>query len=252
MPGFLPGANRRMLAPVSRALTTEFHIREDLQQALESEWSRIAEPGLWWSGGDRVAMAAEARAALDCRLCAQRKAALSPYGINGPHDGPGELRPDIVDAVHRIRTDAGRLTRAWLDGVLADLTAPQYVELLGVVLSEAFVDTLALALGAPLWPLPMPQPGPPSEGPEPYAEVHSAWIPTVPPDRAEGVVAEIYQRSMYGEVSNVIRGLSLVPPEVSAQGVRGGATYRSQGLRLTRPQVELVATATSAALDCFY
>lgn len=234
-------------------VNTTLAMRGDLTEACDAEWARLARAGNWWSGEERVAIAAAARAALECGLCKQRKQSLSPYGGSGAHDGPAWLDSPVVDAAHRIRTDAARLTKTWLDDeILTHLSAAEYVELVGVVVTETFVDTLALALGAPFPAFPAPDPGEPSREPPPFATVHSAWIPTVLPERAEGLVADVYGRSSYAVVSNVIRGLSLVPQELAGQGVRGGSTYRSRHVEMTKPQVELVATATSAANDCFY
>ena len=154
--------------------------------------------------------------------------------------------------MHRIRTDAARLSRVWLDGVLAQLSAGEYVEIVGVIVTEAFIDSLALALGSPLPPLPDPRPGDPTRAPAPAAVIHSAWVPTVRPEDASGVVADVYGVTAYNVVSNVIRALSLVPAELMGQKVRGGATYRSPHLVLNKAQVELLATATSSANDCFY
>ena len=40
-------------------------IREDLVLAHRRAWDLLAEPGTWWNGRERVAIAAEARAAAD-------------------------------------------------------------------------------------------------------------------------------------------------------------------------------------------
>ena len=92
-----------------------FPVRGDLLASHREAWQRLASPGTWWTGAERVAIAAEVRAAWDCALCAQRKEALSPNAVQGAHDGPGELSPVAVEAIHRITTDSGRLS---LRGVL--------------------------------------------------------------------------------------------------------------------------------------
>jgi hypothetical protein len=237
---------------VTLVLNVEVDIRDDLVSACESEWARLARPGSWWAAADRVELASVARAALHCTLCRDRKEAVTPFAVNGVHDGPDRLGPDLVDAAHRIRTDAARLTRDWVEDLSDRFSATSYVELVGVVVTEVFVDTLALALGGPLPEFPPVEDGEPLREPPPYTTLHSAWVPTVPPERATGAVADVYGLSAYSVVSNVIRALSLVPQELSAQGVRGSATYRSEHLVLSKPQVELVATATSSANDCFY
>ena len=58
-------------------------VRDDIPAAHRKTWERIASPGCWWTGAERVAIAAEVRAARDCALCDERKKALSPYGYSG-------------------------------------------------------------------------------------------------------------------------------------------------------------------------
>ena len=107
-------------------------IREDLVAALERAWQRIADPGTWWSGTQRIAIAAETRNAPQCGLCQQRKSSLSPFAITGEHDVAGKLPGAVVEVVHRVRTDSGRLTRSWYEDVLASgLSDAQYVEMSG-------------------------------------------------------------------------------------------------------------------------
>src|SRR6185503_14810631 len=94
-------------------------VREDLLAAHTRAWHVLGRPGNWWTGAERIAIAAATRAALACALCRERKAALSPYTIAGLHDGPQEPSALAIDAVHRITTDPGRLTRRWFDDLRA-------------------------------------------------------------------------------------------------------------------------------------
>ena len=50
-------------------------MRESLAREVEVGWNRLTSPGTWWSGAERLAIAAEARHAKTCKLCQQRKAA---------------------------------------------------------------------------------------------------------------------------------------------------------------------------------
>ena len=56
-------------------------IRPDLaaRAALDLGWAQLGETGAWLTGGERVAAVREARAAWDCAVCRERKAALSHY-----------------------------------------------------------------------------------------------------------------------------------------------------------------------------
>ena len=94
-------------------------VREDLPAAHEAAWAHIASPGSWWSGAERVAIAAEVRSAHDCGLCAERKAAALPASVPGEHGATDRLSATAVDAVHRITTDPGRLSRVWFEKLQA-------------------------------------------------------------------------------------------------------------------------------------
>src|SRR5437868_14986125 len=89
-------------------------VRDDLAAAHRRALERIARPGTWWSGAERLAIAAEARHAPSCALCRRRLEALSPHAVAGRHDA-GSLPEPVLEAVHRIRTDPGRLSKTWLD-----------------------------------------------------------------------------------------------------------------------------------------
>src|SRR5215831_10600051 len=137
-------------------------VRDDLLAAHDRAWARLARAGTWWTGAERVAIAAEARYATGCALCVRRKDALSPYAIDGAHDTLGALPAPVVEVIHRVRTDPGRLTRAWHERTLrAGLDQERYVETVGVVATVVAVDTFARGIGAPLRPLPQPEPGTP-------------------------------------------------------------------------------------------
>ena len=153
-------------------------IRDDLGAACARAWQRIARRGTWWNGAQRIAIAAETRNALQCGLCRERKAALSPFAITGEHDGGGELPGPVVEVVHRVRTDSGRLTRAWYEGVLASgLSDAQYVEIVGVVATTSALDTFSRGIGVAPTPLPPPQPGEPTRHRPARAKQGIAWVP---------------------------------------------------------------------------
>ena len=85
-------------------------IREDLPHAYRKAWQIIAQPGNWWTAQQRVDIARESRAAKDCRLCQARKSALSPNAVQGEHDSVSDLPKPAIDAIHRVMTDASRLS----------------------------------------------------------------------------------------------------------------------------------------------
>lgn len=235
-------------------------VRRDLLEAQARAWRGIGQPGTWWTGAERVAIAAEARAAARCALCLARQASLSPDAVTGIHDGPAALPPAAVEAVHRIATDPGRLTRRWFDRLAADgLGDAAYVELLGVVVTVLGIDAFCRAIGAPPHPLPQAEPGTPARVRPAAARDEGAWVPTIPSGAASGDIADLYA-DIPGPVPNVIRALSLVPDALRTLKDLGAAHYMTtaemtdlrHGRSLSRGQMELVAGRVSALRSCFY
>lgn len=232
-----------------------------MQRACANEWAALGEPGTWWTAAERVALAREARRARDCDLCARRKRAVSPYAVEGNHEATDVIAAAVVDTVHRIATDPGRLSSRWHDEVLASgISDAQLVELSGVLAVVSIVDTVAEGVGAPLPSLPEPRPGEPSRLLPEGATVETAWVPTVRPDKATGEIADYY-RTLGGMSANIRRALSLVPAEAwrfarlhDAVYVPGDSRFMDMSIRtaLTRPQMELIAATVSSANECFY
>lgn len=232
-------------------------VREDLPAAHERQWRRLAEPGAWWTGRERVAIAAEVRGARDCPLCRERAGALSPNAVRGQHKSRGELPDAAVEVIHRVATDPGRLSRGWFDGVMASgLTDGQYVELIGVVVTLVSIDAFCRGIGAPLHPLPEPRAGEPSRRRPPQAALDNAWLPMIPANGATGSESDLWGR----RTGNVIRALSLVPDEVRGLKDLSAAHYLSidqmanlgAGRSIDRMQIELLAGRVSALRECFY
>jgi alkylhydroperoxidase family enzyme len=234
-------------------------VGEDLREAHRLLWRHLAGPGTWWDGAQRIAIAAESRHATACALCRRRKGALSPASVAGEHDTLGALPAAVVDVTHRVRTDPGRLSRAWFDGVMASgLDAPAYVEAIGVVTLLSGADFFARALGIPVSPLPAPRPGAPSRHLPASARPGEAWVPMIAPEDATGPEAGLYGDAPL--VPNIMRALSLVPDEVRALGRSSAAHYLPIAAigdptvrrALDRMQMELVAARVSALNECFY
>lgn len=235
-------------------------VRDDVQAAHRFIWEHLRAPGAWWTGEQRVAIAAEARRADGCGLCRARKAALSPNAVAGDHDTAGALPASIVDVTHRIRTDPGRLSRAWFESVIAGgLAEPAYVELVAVVTLLTGVDYFCRTLGVALFALPEPRPGEPSRYRPAAAKPGTAWVPMIDPEDATGAEADLYPPSPL--IPNIVRALSLVPDAVRALRVSSDAHYlpiaeignpAARLQALDRMQTELIAARVSALNQCFY
>lgn len=186
-----------------------FPIRPDIPEAHRAFWVRLAGPGSWWTGAERVAIGAETRNALACRFCAARKQALSPYAFEGEHAHGEGLPPRAVDAVHRIVNDQARITRRWVEENAAQgLSKAAYVELVGVVVAVFSIDEFHRALGLALQPLPVPRAGAPDGHLPSVLSEDIGFVPTVPPHGAVGREAGLWPA---GRSANVIRALTLVP-----------------------------------------
>src|ERR1019366_3480259 len=123
-------------------------------------------PGTWWTGQERLAIARECRAAADCAFCVARTGALSPLTVPGQHSiAEPSLPQPATEAIHRIRTDPGRLGETWFSKLReAGLGEEAYVELVSVVAVTVAVDTFRCQIGSGLAPLTLPrsEPGAPS------------------------------------------------------------------------------------------
>jgi len=239
-----------------------YEIRPDLPEAYRRTWDWLAGPGSWWTGAERVAIAAASRDARACALCAERKRALSPEAGIGTHAGEGDLLPaEAIDAVHRLVSDPSRLSRGWLEKLVAvgRVSDGHYVELLGIVVSVVSIDAFHRALGLPLEPLPGPRVGDPT-GYRPAAAVSGVgWVPMIPAGQAKGCDADIYPARV---APNVLRAMSLVPDCVRQLRSLATAQYvpllqvpdphADPGRAISRMQIELVAARVSAVSECFY
>lgn len=234
-------------------------IRSELSSAVEDAWGRLVQPGTWWDGAQRRAIAAEARKATSCRLCEQRKQALSPYTVKGQHDNIGTLSDDAVEAIHRLRTDAGRITECWVHEITGtSLDEEAYVEIIGIVAVLTALDTFDQSLGRSLRELPMPQPGEPRRYRPSGAKRDLAWVTTLAPEVAEPADPNPYP--VHGK-ANIHRGLSLVPQEVFnffdldvELYLRDDQIpdYEGSHRAISRAQIELIAGRASAINNCTY
>lgn len=237
-----------------------YAIREDLNEAYREFWARLAKPGSWWTGPERVAIAKESRNAVTCEFCQQRKQALSPYTFAGEHEHDGVLDPLAVDAVHRIITDQTRITQSYVENNQAKgLSKEQYVELAGIVVVTFSIDEFNRALGLPLEPLPEPEDGKPTQYRPTHAVEGTGFVPMIPADGNVGREADLWPE---GANANVLRAFSVVPDAVRDWMMMGNAQYLSMagmqifagdtGRSIDRMQIELVAARVSSFNECFY
>ena len=227
---------------------------------LAQAWDQLGRAGGWYTGSERVAIARQTRVARECGLCAERKAALSPYAVSGEHaDDSGPLSGPTVDVIHRIATDPGRLSKRWyVELTDAGMRAEELVEITSIVGLTTIADTLARALSRPERPLPAAQKGEPHRRTVSGTTIERAWVPMVEPESAEGMVKMMYDnlQAEIGFVFNVARALTSVPEAVRDFFAAFLPNYATHGPvapgGLDRSQVELLTSSTSAWNDCFY
>ncbi len=225
-------------------------IREEVETCHQAGMNIFIETGTWLKANERFAVLQEVRNAASCKLCAERKQALSPYAVEGEHDSLGELPENFVEVIHRIKTDSGRLTKRWFDTVISEgLSEETYIELVGLVATSVILDTYATGIGDELKaaekskiedrePIRKKNPGVVEDG---------AWVPLldVPPG---GDVAGL------PAAPNIARAMGLVPLAIEQFfGVmRCHYNLTDLSFDIDRTQVELIAARVSSYNDCFY
>jgi hypothetical protein len=240
-------------------------IRSDLASSQAKAWAAIGHSGTWWTGTERMAIAAETRHAADCPLCTERRGSVSPAKVGGAHRSLGVLPPAAMEAVHRLRTDSGRLGENWYHRLLADgLAEEQYVELVSIVAIVVAVDTLRIAVGLDLLPLPEPTPGTPSRIRPKGAKAGPGWTAALAPEDRLDEDPDLYRehpgpRERFG--ANVHRALSLVPKAMidwwdmfecmylTSPTMRDfNCEYRA----VTHSQIEMMAARVATLNQCYY
>jgi alkylhydroperoxidase family enzyme len=213
-----------------------YPVRDDIALSHRAIWERIAGPGSWWTGAQRVAVAGEVRAAREQRS--------DPPWLRKQVEPLTDLLPAAaVEVARRVAIDAHKLDRAWCEQMTKELSDAAYVELVAVVAWVSAIDSFADALGVPLEPLPQARAGEPDRARPDGMGDGGAWVPV-----AEPFVGP-----------NVGRALSLVPGDHMAFMGLVGTMYALNDFTklvwdrpLTRPQIELVAARVSAVNECFY
>ena len=238
--------------------TVPFEVRAEIAEAHRAAWERLAAPGNWWTGAERVALASEVRQAEHCACCCESRESRTPAAAALRHDSVTDLPDAAIDVVHRVVTDPGGLNRGWYQQKLDEgLSDAQYVEIIGVVVTLVSIDTVCRGLGEPLHPLPRPVSGEPSGYRPAQARLEEAWVPMIPGGGAVGREADLWRLRRTG---NVIRAMSLVPDAVRQLMELSDVHYLPPdrivdlraGRAIDRAQIELVAGRVSALNECFY
>jgi hypothetical protein len=219
-------------------------IIELIDTALSRGRTQLGRPGDWLSGRQRVDVWSEVRKSRSDPLDIARRASLSPWATDGEHRASGSLNGTMVEVVHRVATDPGRLTRRWADDQIGRIGEETYTELVGLTAMATLLDTAGSALGRARTALPEPQAGEPSR---------------IRPDGVGDVGAWVSQE-LEKTRANVSRTLSLVPQTLGTWRMLINDLYSRDDeffdlawdRALSRPQVELLAARTTVLSECFY
>jgi hypothetical protein len=236
-------------------------MRQELQEAIQRAHAALGAAGVWWTGEERLKIARETRAARSCRLCEQRKQALSPHAVVGSHDAATDLAPAAVEAVHRIVSDPGRLSESWYRRTTGPaLTDEAYVELLSVVAIVTALDTFDRARGAAVRGLPEVKPGAPTRRRPKGAKPGLGWMPMLAPADVGPEDPPLYTCAGRSG-GNVHLALSLVPEAMMQfwdafepmylpqHAMRDfGREYRA----IDHAQIEMLAARVAVHNQCHY
>jgi hypothetical protein len=225
-------------------------VRGDLEETHRRVWESLALPGVWWTAAERIEIAREAR----------RARAAVGVAVGSANSSETELPEGAREVAQRVGADPVSLERGWYDSIVPErLSDAQYVEAVGVIARTVSVDVFCRGLGVPLHEYPAAQPGEPSRKRPKTARVDEAWVPMIP-NAPEG--GEEAKATFGGQNGNVIRALSLVPPEVHGISEVGNTHYirdkrvldakYDPGRAISRAQIELIAGRISAINECFY
>ena len=223
-------------------------IRPRISLSHKKAIAAYSEPGTWLDARTRMAILKERRMASQCALCQARKQALTPYTVDGEHNTVTDLPTALVEVVHRLATDSGRLTKRWYDDLIANgMQSEVYIETVGLVATSLIIDSFSEALGREVSETTEPQPGEPSQEKNPDVIEEGAWVPLldVPQEPTEVELPT---------APNIFRAMGLVPAAIEHffSVMQAHYSLTDFDISLSRSQIELIAARVSALNQCFY
>ena len=220
-------------------------VRPDLAAAQREAWSALGRPGTWWTGPQRVRLAATALTA----ITAVHPLApwIAPSTVDGWLPADPVAPPGAHDAIYRVAAHAATLSQEWYERVRGELGDLAYVEIVGIACTVAAVVAFRRSAGLPPWAMPEPIDGDPSR--------------STPPDLVEAVLNWVRVTAPADETAAVVQAFTSVPAEHQRLWALADSQYIpdlemvdpgwTRG-PLSRPQMELVAARVSQLGECFY
>lgn len=228
-------------------------LRDHLITSHKAAVNNYREPGTWFDAKQRLAILSEIRATDGCQLCSNRKAALSPYHVEGKHDSckqDVQLDDNVIEVIHRIKTDSGRITHKWFLSILnTGLRAEAYIELVGLIATNVILDSFATSLGVPLQTpdtTNLSATEPSMQTTDNVVEA-GAWVKLM-------IVPEDNTSTGIPAIPNIARAMGIVPLAVQQffSVMMSHYSLTRFETELSRMQNELIASRMSSYNDCFY
>lgn len=220
-------------------------IRSDLADAHRLAWEHLASPGSWFTGEQRLELAATVVLAI------HDIDPVPPWvGITTTDRLTAETAPVVAhDLAYRLARHAGTITADVHETAAAQLGALAYVEVCAIVSTTAAVAHFHRNVGAELPAFPDPVTGPATgERPDEVVAAELNWVPVAAPADQTAAVVQAYS-AVPAEFENTWRMASAqyMPEE---EMIHPDWSRRAGGL--TRAQTELVASRVAQLRECFY
>ena len=222
--------------------TFDQNVPEAMIESFNACWERIAEPGEWWTGKERIAIVEEVRKARD-NAPSKNAQSLSDLSI----EASPVISPLVTEIVWKVTNNAHEIEEKWAKEAIALIGEGKYSELVSLVVNIVPVDIFCLLLGRPVVSLPVPKNGKPTKSVPEGLSDGGAFLPW-------------HTENWVGP--NVARALSFVPKDNAlrmklVESMYAGADkfismIWDDNEPLSRSQVEIIAARTSSINECFY
>ena len=222
--------------------TFDQNVPEAMIESFNACWERIAEPGEWWTGKERIAIVEEVRKARD-NAPSKNAQSLSDLSIGASP----VISPLVTEIVWKVTNNAHEIEEKWAKEAIALIGEGKYSELVSLVVNIVPVDIFCLLLGRPVVSLPVPKNGKPTKSVPEGLSDGGAFLPW-------------HTENWVGP--NVARALSFVPKDNAlrmklVESMYAGADkfismIWDDNEPLSRSQVEIIAARTSSINECFY
>ena len=196
----------------------------DYQVMLDQQYARLAAPGTWWDGEERVAIIATMRQARQ--------------GVFETSQRLGDL---VSGFIHKVAVNAHEIDESYVKAAGEFMTPLQLVELTALVAQFSALDTFLHAAGLDPRALPESIAGEPTKLEVKGAKLMQGWFPTRGTAGAPNCFSAVADE--HKALHDIHSAIYLSMEEMADLSVVKD---------LHRSQIELLAARTSNYNDCFY